>query len=132
MSLWHCTACTTAYSVGAPCCPHCGSTEHEEDGMPKITKHGGPSYEGHVDVSPDDVDEPDWAPVEDVTPGDTAPEDVDEPTVEDDPAPDAPQSPARNASREAWEDYAVACGHNRDALGEFSRAELIELVGDES
>ena len=23
-----CLACTTAYSVGAPSCPHCGSTEY--------------------------------------------------------------------------------------------------------
>lgn len=29
--------------------------------MPKITKHGGPSYAGLVDVSPPGVDEPDWA-----------------------------------------------------------------------
>jgi hypothetical protein len=26
--LWICTGCTTAYSVDAPCCPHCGGTEH--------------------------------------------------------------------------------------------------------
>lgn len=43
--LWVCAACTTKYSVGAPRCPHCGSTELEDD-MPKITVHGGPSHEG--------------------------------------------------------------------------------------
>lgn len=41
--LWNCSDCTTAYSVGAPCCPHCGSTNHTEDSVPKITKSGGPS-----------------------------------------------------------------------------------------
>jgi hypothetical protein len=30
--------------------------------MPKITVHGGPSYEGHVDVTPSDVTEPHWVP----------------------------------------------------------------------
>lgn len=29
MSLWHCKDCTTAYSVGAERCPHCGSTEYQ-------------------------------------------------------------------------------------------------------
>lgn len=46
MALWVCTGCTAAYSVGAPRCPHCGSTEHAEEGqddMPKITVNGGPS-----------------------------------------------------------------------------------------
>lgn len=26
--LWICNACTTAYAVDAPCCPHCGSSDH--------------------------------------------------------------------------------------------------------
>jgi predicted nucleic-acid-binding Zn-ribbon protein len=29
MSLWHCKDCTTAYSVGAERCPHCGSTDYQ-------------------------------------------------------------------------------------------------------
>lgn len=33
--------------------------------MPKITAHGGPSYAGHVDVTPHDVTEPDWYAVAD-------------------------------------------------------------------
>ena len=43
MALWTCTACTTAYAVGAPRCPHCRSEEHVEEGieMPKITRYGG-------------------------------------------------------------------------------------------
>lgn len=47
--LWICEACTCRYSVGAPSCPQCGSTEYVEEGsedMPKITVHGGPSFEG--------------------------------------------------------------------------------------
>lgn len=44
MALWVCAGCTTAYAVGSPCCPHCRSTDHYEEGtMPKITVHGGPS-----------------------------------------------------------------------------------------
>jgi hypothetical protein len=26
--LWICNGCETAYSVDAPCCPHCGSKEY--------------------------------------------------------------------------------------------------------
>lgn len=46
MAAWVCTECTTTYSVGAPRCPHCGSTEHAEEGaedMAKIRVHGGVS-----------------------------------------------------------------------------------------
>ena len=48
MALWVCTGCTAAYSVGARCCPQCGSTDYVEEGqdMPKITVHGGPSIAG--------------------------------------------------------------------------------------
>ncbi|GGR61426.1 hypothetical protein GCM10010251_92810 [Streptomyces aurantiogriseus] len=48
MAAWLCTVCSTVFSVGAPCCPHCGSTKHVEEGqeMPKITRHEGPSIAG--------------------------------------------------------------------------------------
>jgi hypothetical protein len=49
MALWVCKGCTAAYSVGAPRCPQCGSTDHaeeEEQNMPKITVTGGPSIAG--------------------------------------------------------------------------------------
>jgi len=48
MTLWACRGCPAKYSVGAPACPHCGSTDHYEEGsvMPKITVHGGPSNAG--------------------------------------------------------------------------------------
>lgn len=44
--LWICLQCTTAYSVGAQGCPHCGSSEYAEEGteMAKITRHGGPTH----------------------------------------------------------------------------------------
>lgn len=68
MSLWHCTACSTAYAVGLPACPHCRSTSKEEDGMPKITKAGGPSHEGDPVAEPAPVVEPGAAPVAAVEP----------------------------------------------------------------
>lgn len=34
MALLICKPCTTAYAVGAPKCPHCGSTEYAEQGSP--------------------------------------------------------------------------------------------------
>lgn len=44
VAVMRCESCTTLYAVGAPACPHCGSTAaHEEGTMPKITAHGGPS-----------------------------------------------------------------------------------------
>lgn len=64
MSLRVCLDCTTAFAVGVPRCPHCGSERHaaqheaealgiqhgvpveiseEENSMPKITRHGGAS-----------------------------------------------------------------------------------------
>jgi hypothetical protein len=50
MALWACTNCTARYSVGAPRCPQCGSTDHVEEGSqdmaPKVTVHGGPSIAG--------------------------------------------------------------------------------------
>ncbi|MFD8805566.1 hypothetical protein [Streptomyces sp. NPDC059597] len=57
MPVWTCAECTAAYSVGAPRCPQCRSTirvndatqpPEEEQHMPKVTVHGGPSIEGHV------------------------------------------------------------------------------------
>jgi hypothetical protein len=39
-----CEDCTTKFAVGLLKCPHCGSTEYEEDStVPKISRHGGPS-----------------------------------------------------------------------------------------
>lgn len=52
--LWVCGDCTARYSVGAPRCPQCGSTNHQEDGMAKISLHGGPSNAA-VDIPVDDL-----------------------------------------------------------------------------
>lgn len=58
-----CLDCTCAFAVGVLRCPHCGSERHadqgsaaalgvqasvpiEEEHMPKITRHGGPSVAG--------------------------------------------------------------------------------------
>ncbi|GAA1749444.1 hypothetical protein GCM10009734_66670 [Nonomuraea bangladeshensis] len=43
MALWVCLGCSTRFAVGVEACPHCGGTEHEEEGMPKITRLGGAS-----------------------------------------------------------------------------------------
>lgn len=63
-----CKGCTARYSVGAPRCPQCGSTEYVEEGaeMPKVTVHGGPSVEG-FEVNPESGE---------VTPVDEGGEDV--------------------------------------------------------
>ena len=49
MALWACNECGTAYAVGLPWCPYCHSTDHEEDGVPKITTWGGASPEGDLE-----------------------------------------------------------------------------------
>lgn len=36
--------------------------------MPKITKSGGSSYDGHVDVKPEDKTQPEWVPAAEVEP----------------------------------------------------------------
>lgn len=88
--LWTCAACTTRYAHSLQVCPHCGSPEREEDGMPKTSVIGGPSYAGHVDVSSPDTAAPEWAPVGDPpTVEIPAPVEVVEPAAEAaaDPAP---------------------------------------------
>lgn len=65
MALRYCRECTTRFAVGLPACPHCQSTDHEEDGaMPKITRHGGPTIAGASVVAGawSNSDEPDVWP----------------------------------------------------------------------
>lgn len=50
--LWHCASCTAAYSVGAPACPQCSSTEREDDTMPKIHRHRPPTDEALAEGGP--------------------------------------------------------------------------------
>lgn len=71
MALLVCTGCSTAYSVGAPRCPHCLSTVYEEDHpMPKITVHGGPSNDAEDNTPVDDV--PAETPEEEPSPGNSS------------------------------------------------------------
>lgn len=55
--LWICTHCTTAYSVEAPRCPHCGSTAYVEQGS---ADHGQwlAVQSKHVKPKPDKADKP--------------------------------------------------------------------------
>lgn len=55
MTLWVCQGCPTRFAVGLLACPHCGSTDHYEEGsvMPKITVHGGPSIAGEPPNEPE-------------------------------------------------------------------------------
>lgn len=47
MALLICTGCTAAFAPGAEKCPQCGATDYieqgEEQGMAKVTVHGGPT-----------------------------------------------------------------------------------------
>lgn len=46
MAAWECRGCTAVYSVGAPACPQCGSTDYCEQGeeMPRIHEDRPPTY----------------------------------------------------------------------------------------
>ncbi len=50
MALRICRGCTTAYTVDAPCCPHCGSTDGYEQGSDATSV---------VPVADDEADEED-------------------------------------------------------------------------
>lgn len=87
MAAWVCDGCTTVYSVDAPRCPHCGSTNHHEQGqedsqMAKVTVHGGAT----------NADQPDNE-VSEVVPADTATRAEDSDTASD---------PASNRDYESW------------------------------
>lgn len=51
--LWECLECSTRYALDLQACPHCGSDHREED-MPKITRHGGASDARDIPVAADD------------------------------------------------------------------------------
>jgi hypothetical protein len=62
--LWGCRDCHTRFSVGAPCCPHCTSTNYTDD-MEEIARWGekplpeAPDQTGE-DVLPVQVDYSTW------------------------------------------------------------------------
>ena len=61
MSLWVCRSCTAKYAVGLTACPQCGSSNHAEDSMPKITRSSSEPVPQPVPV-PMPEREPDDAP----------------------------------------------------------------------
>src|ERR671919_337223 len=108
MAAWVCVECTTTYSVGAPCCPHCGSTEHTEEGaMPKIPRHGGPTIagasvvggqwtnEGDPDVWPEPADEEEG---EESSPGSSSSTSDEKPPSEPEPSEKPTPSRARTTA----------------------------------
>jgi hypothetical protein len=53
--LWICQGCTSAYSVGAPACPQCGSAEYLEEGAeegvtPEVVVESVPDVEEDEDA----------------------------------------------------------------------------------
>lgn len=58
MALWHCTTCTTAYAVGASCCPHCGCHGRTEEPVPKIHKGRGVTDAAVPPPAPEPAPEP--------------------------------------------------------------------------
>ncbi len=77
MSLNICSHCTAKFAIGLAHCPQCGNADYYEEGsVPKITRHGGPSYEGEVvDQPAEEVVEPDEAD-DDIPEGVTAYDDM--------------------------------------------------------
>lgn len=127
--LWHCKDCTTAYSVGAPRCPHCGSTDYTEDAMPKIHADG----RGVTDAA-------DLTDGEHEVPGDGEPREG--ATVElgqeaelvsggNGDAQPALELPARNASKADWVDAAVARGWDRGDAEKLNRDDLAAALNHE-
>lgn len=113
MSLWVCLDCSTAFAVGAPLCPHCGSERHAEEGsalalgvqagvpaeieedddMPKITRHGGASIAGEEPEAAPAVDELEGG--EDVSAGSSS-----ETSSEKEPnSPEPSEKPTRSPAR---------------------------------
>jgi DNA-binding helix-hairpin-helix protein with protein kinase domain len=98
MALLVCADCSTVYAVGLSACPHCLSTDREEDHlMPKISIHGGPTNDAEPVVvgepGPEVTDLPDGTPVqpqpeEEPSPGNSSETSSEKP----------PTSPKRNAS----------------------------------
>jgi len=87
--MWICDGCTTAYSVGAPACPHCGSTAYTEEHMAKITVHGGASTEPDNDKETS-MTEPE-ATAEEAAAEESAPEEA---AAEEAPGPEAAEEAA--------------------------------------
>lgn len=124
MTLRVCLDCTTAFAVGVPLCPHCGSERHaeqgsaaalgihagvpvetEEDNMPKITKHGGATVAGES------------VPAVSTPPAGPEPETT---------SAAAPERPAATDPKSAWLDYAASLGV--DGAEEMTKKQLIDAT----
>lgn len=107
MALSVCTGCTTKYAVGLPKCPHCGSTDHVEDGkpMPKITVHGGPSDKTLsaeaaevAEPAPADESEPEVEGGEESSPGTSSSTSTETPQPKPEPSSKPSRKPARTTA----------------------------------
>lgn len=173
MTLRVCLDCSCAYAVGVGNCPHCGSERSREQGeetvpaasirhieedsdVPKITRHGGPSFAGQESLGsvPDDavLDQPhlpkgvrhpdDGSTKTEAENGDATPDsgqgsetvaadqgDPGEVPQEDQPpAAPTPERPAVRDAKAAWVDYAVTLGLTKEAAELVSKDDLIALV----
>jgi hypothetical protein len=142
--VWACTECRARFGAWLSRCPRCHHDLTEEATMPKITRTGGPSIDGirvktgplAVTVEARTTDDeqgpvavhPDEPDLDEPAVDDLAAEDPTEPTVGDDTA--EVDQPARNASKAAWVDYAVAQGADRDEAEALGRDVLAETYGE--
>lgn len=127
MALMHCRRCGTDFAVGMPYCPQCTATDAHEvgaDGMPKITKHGGPSYPVGVlpeGPEPEAVDHPADGTMSPPIEGDGSGEAL----------PDAPIDdglPDEDANKAEWVEVATRLGFTKSAADHMHKADLIDKV----
>lgn len=125
MAAWVCAGCTTTYSVGAPRCPHCGSTEYAEQGaepMAKITVHEGPSIAG-VTASWSEEDAPDVWPAqqqeggEESSPGTASSTSAETPENEPEPGSKPDRSPARTTGNRSSKAQTAKASSARTTAG---------------
>ena len=125
---WACRACGCLYAAGAPCCPQCRATAHdevhdepdEEDEVPKIDRTGlatiGHATYGHVSaILPDGVR---------ISGSADAP----------DPASSGPETepPPLRAPKSEWADHAVSQGVPAEDVEGMTKAEIVEQVNGAS
>ena len=115
--LWICDNCTTAYSPGAPRCPHCGATDYHEQGaeMPKNTRARGATNAAAGVTGDEPTTE-------------AAPEAMPEPDEEGED--DDPDPPAKSAGKADWVTYARFLGADDDTLA-GSKADLQEWAANQ-
>ncbi len=126
MTRWVCGACGSLWNAGAPCCPSCRSTDHDEEGatVPNATT-GGPSYEPGREpdgyTAPSEPDAAGQAPAgTGVPPGDSgASEGVSGPQ---------PDPPPVKAPKADWVEHAAAVGIPAAEAEQMTKADLVETV----